>query len=124
MAEKKRDILVPGYDGGLMDARYLKGSSFVVTTRAQRNALKALYRTLDALYTTICYVSSEQTWYELINNPLTDVTADTDWRIITVGGGSAGATNIDGGRPSSVYTVVQNIDGGQPDEIEIVSGID
>ena len=81
MAEYKRDILVPAFDGGLLENKFVKGGLFSVKTRAQRNAIKYLYRTLDATYSTMCFVSADNVLYELVNNPLTDATSDSDWAV-------------------------------------------
>ena len=81
MAEYKRDVLVPAFDGGLINAKYLIGGFFVLKTRTQRNSLKKLYRFLDGVNTTMCFVSGDNTIYELINNPDSDTTQDSDWRI-------------------------------------------
>lgn len=81
MAEKKRDVLEPAFNGGLLDARYLKGGFFVRKTIIQRNQIGLLFRVLDGIYSTMCFVSADNTLYELINNPGSATTANSDWRI-------------------------------------------
>lgn len=81
MAEKKRDEIVPAFNGGLLNARYLKGGVFVRKTRAQRNQIGLLFRVLDGAFSTLCFVSAENILYELISNPSTETTSDSDWKI-------------------------------------------
>lgn len=86
MTDFKSDVIEPNFDGALIENKYIKAGMFVVKTIAQRNAtIKQLYRTMDGNTTTLCYVSGEGAIYELIANPSTDATLDSDWQRLDFG---------------------------------------
>lgn len=73
------DSLTPGFIGNLSWMRYQAGGVHVVMTNAQRNAIPALVRTLDATETTVVYVQSTNKWWRLDTNPVGDTTIDSNW---------------------------------------------
>lgn len=86
MSEKKSDILEPNYDGALIHQKHVKAGTFIKKTKEQRNTeIKQLHRELSSETTTLCFVSAEGALYELISNPSTDSTTDTDWKKLDFG---------------------------------------
>lgn len=86
MAWVLSDVLLPNFDGPLIENQYVKAGLFVVKTTVQRNTvLKTLYRQLDGSTTTLCYVSAEGAIYELIANPSTEGTTNQDWKRLDFG---------------------------------------
>ena len=75
----------PRFDGPIVENQHIEAGLFIVKTVTQRNELKLLYRKLDTVTTTLCYVVAESTMYELINNPSSDSTSNSDWKKITLG---------------------------------------
>lgn len=69
----------PNFDGGLIHNDFIQGTLFIKMTKAQRNNIPYLSRSLDSENTTACLVVSEGTIYKLINNPVSNTTIDTDW---------------------------------------------
>lgn len=86
MAEKKADILVPKFDGALIDNKYVKAGLFVTKTRDQRNStIRLLYRDNNQNTTTLCYVSADKALYELTGTVTTEDTTDSDWTRLDFG---------------------------------------
>lgn len=79
-------VMEPNFDGGLMNAKFLIGGVRNVKTKAQRNAIKYLYRDLSAVETTMVFVEADSMLYRLINNPTSDTTQDSDWQMTSLGG--------------------------------------
>ena len=85
MAWKLPDVLEPKFDGGLIHNRFVKAGLFIVKTKTQRNTqITKNYRQLDGNFTTLCYISGDSI-YELINNPSTETTQDSDWQRLDFG---------------------------------------
>lgn len=86
MANKQSDVLEPRYDGALIRNKFVKAGLFIVKTKTQRNTeIKTLYRELDGSTTTLCYVSADSAIYELIANPSSEGTVDSDWKRLDFG---------------------------------------
>jgi hypothetical protein len=72
-------VIEPNFDGGLIHNDWIKGTIFIKITRAQRNAIGPLFRSLQNDNTTACLVIEDGVIYKLINNPTTQDTTDSDW---------------------------------------------
>jgi hypothetical protein len=72
-------VIEPNFDGGLIHNDWIKGTIFIKITRAQRNAIGPLFRSLQDDNTTACLVIEDGVIYKLINNPTTQGTTDNDW---------------------------------------------
>jgi hypothetical protein len=72
-------VIEPNFDGGLIHNDWIKGTIFIKITRAQRNAIGPLFRSLQNDNTTACLVIEDGVIYKLINNPTTQGTTDNDW---------------------------------------------
>ena len=53
----------PDYEGGLIHNDFVQASVFIKVTKAQRNAIGSLYRGKDTDHTTLCFVTTDQTFY-------------------------------------------------------------
>ncbi len=72
--------IVPKWaDGTILDSSAVAGGVYVVKNKEERNLISRFQRVLTNRYSTLTYVVSERTFYELINNPTTSVTQDSDW---------------------------------------------
>ena len=60
--------LEPNFEGGLIHNDWIKGTLFIKITKAQRNAIPALSRSLEGDNATACLVTNDNTIYILINN--------------------------------------------------------
>jgi hypothetical protein len=72
-------VIEPNFDGGLIHNDWIKGTIFIKITKAQRNAIGPLFRSLQNDNTTACLVIEDGVIYKLINNPTTQDTTDSDW---------------------------------------------
>jgi hypothetical protein len=77
-------ILEPNFDGGILKNKHLIGGVRIVKSKAQRNAIPYLYRSMNTEETTLCYVENDGQLWRLTNNPL-GVTSDSDWTLVTFG---------------------------------------
>ena len=87
-----KSTMEPDFDGGLIHNDFIKGTVFIRVTKAQRNSIGKLYRSLESDSTTICLVLNDNVFYKLINNPDTEATQDSDWEALPfegVGGDGA-----------------------------------
>lgn len=76
----------PDFNGGLIENKHIKGTLFIVKNNTQRNnQIPYESRTFDSTTTTLAYVSDDKKLYQLINNPGTDSTANTDWDEVELG---------------------------------------
>jgi len=78
----------PNYRGGLIENRDVQGGLFIVKTVTARNNIGLLDRLKDVDTTTLCYVITNKEFYELINEPGTATTQESDWDLLDFGGGS------------------------------------
>ena len=72
-------VMEPNFEGGLIHNDWLKGTVFIKITKAQRNVIPLLSRSMEADNTTLCFVVNDNTFYKLVNNPAGDSTVDADW---------------------------------------------
>lgn len=80
-----RSEIQPAFDGGLLQSKFLIGGILVVPNKAQRNSINPLNRRLDASTATLVIVTEEFRIYQLINNPATLTTQDSDWTTFFIG---------------------------------------
>lgn len=72
----------------------VKANVYSVKSKSVRNQIPSSYRSLDSQYTTYCFVSDEERIYELINNPTTEFTQDSDWKVFVSGSSESPETPI------------------------------
>lgn len=91
MTKRIKYSLEPATNDGFVTAnKYIQATTFIVKTLTQRNEIPANLRALDGAVTTLCYVSATGFMYELINNPSSSTTANSDWKQIDFGVSRAG----------------------------------
>lgn len=73
----------PDFEGGLIHNDFIQATVFIRVTKAQRNAIGSLFRGKSTDHTTLCFVTNDKVFYELINNPTTESTQDSDWESIS-----------------------------------------
>ena len=120
----------PDFEGGLLHNDFVQASVFIRVTKAQRNAIGSLLRDKSTSLTTLCFVTNDQVFYELINNPTSESTQDSDWKSISQvsGGGNIipiGNWDISNTDPVLADTGAVNINGnfyyaiGAPNPVDV-----
>jgi len=99
----------PNYEGGLIHNDFIEATLFIKLSRAQRNGIPALSRSLGGDHTTLCYVRGEGI-YELINNPVGDSTTDGDWELMPTASADGSIKPIGNWDISNLNPVLQDTD--------------